>query len=177
MPDTVNSYWDLIEPYWHVFDIYNGPQDFETSIRSAPRPVVLLYAAYFCQSEVHNGGFLQFFWNNTGILAPEAIEGYGVIEMPTLASLLKEAALKLGLPYPRDRDERWDAMLNASGHNSHELKRMFKKQENLYMAFAKATESLHFDYLEKQFWRAAKAENGGFDHAANRYAQNPSLFH
>jgi hypothetical protein len=86
MTETIHSYWDYIEPYWDVFDIYNGHQGFESSIHNAPRPVVLLYAAHFCQSEVHNGGFLQFFWNNTGVLAPEAIEGYGVIGMPTLAS-------------------------------------------------------------------------------------------
>jgi len=29
--------------------------------------MLLLYAAHFCLSEVHNGGFLQLFWNSTGI--------------------------------------------------------------------------------------------------------------
>jgi hypothetical protein len=102
MSETINTYWDYIEPYWDVFDIYNGPQGFESSIHNAPRPAVLLYAAHFCQSEVHNGGFLQFFWNDTGVLAPEAVEGYSVIGMPTLASLLREAASVLGTQYPRE---------------------------------------------------------------------------
>jgi hypothetical protein len=182
MTEAGHSYWDFIEPYWDVFDIYNGPEGFESSIRDAPRPAVFLYAAHFCQSEVHNGGFLQFFWNNTGVLAPEAIEGYSVIGMPTLASLLKEAAAALGTPYPRDRDDRWDALLAASGYSQTELEQLFKKHKNepagtkgLYGAFVEATKGLQFDSLDRKFWQAAKTENGGFEDAATRYAQSPFL--
>ena len=175
MTGAIQSYWELIEPYWNVFDIYNGPEGFESSIRGAPRCAALLYAAHFCQSEVHNGGFLQFFWNNTGVLAPEAIEGYAVIGMPTLASLVREAAATLGSPYPRDRDDRWNALLTASGHTSRNLKGIFKKQQNLYLAFAEATKKLPFDSLDRQFWQAARTENGGFDNAATRYTQGPFL--
>jgi len=175
MTGAERTYWDFIQPYWEVFDIYNGPDRFESSIRGAPRFAVLLYAAHFCQSEVHNGGFLQFFWNNTGVLEPEAIEGYTVIGMPTLASLLNEAASFLGTPYPRNRDDRWDALLAASGHTSREIEGIFKKQSNLYLAFADATRGLPFDSLDKQFWQAAKTENGGFEVAATRYAQSPFL--
>jgi len=175
MPEAANSYWDFIEPYWDVFDIYNGPEGFESSISGAPRPVVLLYAAHFCQSEVHNGGFLQFFWNSTGVLAPEAIEGYSVIGMPTLAALLKEAAAALGSPYPREREDRWDALLEASGHTSQELEEVFKRQENRYLAFAEATKALPFDSLNRQFWEAAKTENGGFQKAATRFANVSQL--
>jgi Domain of unknown function (DUF4375) len=177
MTETIHSYWDYIEPYWDVFDIYNGHHGFESSIHNAPRPIVLLYAAHFCQSEVHNGGFLQFFWNNTGVLAPEAIEGYSVIGMPTLASLLQEAASTLGTPYPRERNDRKDALLIASGHSKRELKQIFKKHENLYRAFAEATKALPFDLLSKQFWQAAKTENGGFEAAATLYSQKPFLIH
>jgi hypothetical protein len=175
MTKTIRTYWDYIEPFWDVFDIYNGLQGFESSIHNAPRSVVLLYAAHFCQSEVHNGGFLQFFWNSTGVLAPEAIEGYSVIGMPTLASLLKEAASVLGTQYPRERNDRKDALLIASGHSQRELKQIFKKQENLYLAFAEATKGLPFDSLDQQFWQAAKTENGGFEAAATRYSQDPFL--
>jgi hypothetical protein len=184
MSGVVDSYWDFIEPYWSVFDIYNGPEGFESSTRGAPRPVVLLYAAHFCQSEVHNGGFLQFFWNNTGVLAPEAIEGYRAIGMPNLAALLKGAASPLGSPYPRNRDERWDALLVASGYGVRDLRKIFKKRRDgpdeerrLYAAFLEATKNLPFDELNRRFWETAKTENGGFEDAATRYAQSPFLIH
>jgi hypothetical protein len=77
-------------------------------------------------AEVHNGGFLQLFWNNTGVLVPEAIEGLLAIGMLKMASILREAALPLGTPYPRDRDDRWDALLVASNRDSDELEQMFE---------------------------------------------------
>src|SRR5579871_113035 len=74
MAESIHSYWDTIEPVWDKINIYEGEATFLTSIQPLPRPVVLLYAAHFCLSEIYNGGHLQFFWNNTGILCPEAIE-------------------------------------------------------------------------------------------------------
>ncbi len=182
MTETIHTYWDYIEPYWDVFDIYNGLNGFESSIRGVPRPAV------FCHSllrshvpfEVHNGGFLQFFWNNTGVLAPEAIEGYSVIGMPTSAALLKEAASALGKPYPRDREDRWEALLAASERSKPELMRIFEKLDpddtrGFYKVFVEATRNLRFDELDKQFWAAAKTENGGFEEAATRFAKAPRL--
>ena len=178
MSGTVDSYWDFIEPYCDVFEIHDGPEGFDSSIRGAPRTAVLLYAAHFCQSEVHNGGFLQFFWNNTGVLAPEAIEGYEAIGMPTLASLVMEAASLLGSSYPRDRDDRWDAMLAASGYTQLQLEQIFGKYKDepdstkgLYRAFVEVAKCLPFDKLDRRFWQAVKTENGGFEEAATRYAR------
>ena len=85
MAESIHSYWDTIEPVWDKINIYEGEATFLTSIQPLPRPVVLLYAAHFCLSEIYNGGHLQFFWNNTGILCPEAIEGFNLIGMPQLA--------------------------------------------------------------------------------------------
>jgi hypothetical protein len=92
--------------------------------------------------------------------------------MPKMAALIREASFPLGSPYPRYRDERWDALLVASGRKSKELKHIFKKNENLYLAFVEATDILNFDALDKQFWEGAKTENGGFQDAATRYAQS-----
>lgn len=182
MAEAIKSYWDFIEPYWDVFDIYNGPEGFESSTRGAPRSAVLLYAAHFCHSEVHNGGFLQFFWNNTGVLAPEAIEGYRAIGVPSMGEALTNAVRLLGSPYPRARDERWDALLVASGHSESELREIFEKygrkpdhMKSLYADFVEATSVLPFDELNRRFWNAAKTENGGFEDAATRYAQNPTV--
>jgi hypothetical protein len=128
-----------------------------------------------CLAEVHNGGFLQLFWNTTGVLVPEGIDGFNTIGMTTMAALLQRAASKLGAPYPRNRDDRWDALLIASGHGTKELKSIFDNQKNPYVAFAEATKRLGFDLLENEFWETAKTENGGFQKAATRYAQSPFL--
>lgn len=175
MGKPISSYWDVLEPHFKAINIYEGSVELATSISGIPRHVVLLYAAHMCQSEIHNGGFLQLFWNSTGIIVPEAIEAYRTIGMPTLASLLEQASLPLGSPYPLDRDGRWDALLVASGQSEQALELIFKNEDNLYLAFAKATSNLLLDEFDKRFWDAAKTENGGFQAAATRYAQNPFL--
>jgi hypothetical protein len=175
MSKPIVSYWDVLEPHFEAINIYSDPGTLAESIVDILRHVVLLYAAHMCQSEVHNGGFLQLFWNSTGIIVPYGIEAYKTIGMPKLASLLEQAAQPLGSPYPLERDDRWDALLCCSGLNTAELDAMFKEEDHLYIAFSKATNKLLFDDLNRQFWDAAKSENGGFEIAATRYAKNPFL--
>jgi hypothetical protein len=71
----MRSYWDVVEPVFKLIDLRDQESFFSTTA-VMPHSVVLLYAAHFCLSEVHNGGFLQFFWNSTGLVAPEAADGF-----------------------------------------------------------------------------------------------------
>ncbi len=173
----MQSYWEVIKPLFDMIDTGNGSTAFTASTSSVSRSSVLLFAAHMALAEVHNGGFLQLFWNETGVLVPEAVEGFTTIGMPTMAAILHEAAQPLGDPYPGDRDERWDALLVASGRSAKELKRIFKNAENLYFAFQEATLTLPFDALNQRFWETAKTENDGFQDAATHYAQAPFLIH
>ncbi len=166
----MESYWEVVEPLFHQIDTGNDGTAFLESCISIPRSSVLLFSTHMALSEVHNGGFLQLLWNETGVLVPEAIEGFSTMGMPTLAAILKEAALPLGTPFPRNREDRWDALLAASGINSEELERIFKNAENFYLGFVTATSTLQFDKLDRRFWETAKTENGGFQSAATQYA-------
>jgi hypothetical protein len=80
---------------------------FAQTFDAIPRSVGLLYAASFCQSEVCNGGFTQFFWNNTGVLTPEAVEGIGQAKV---ANMVQRAMDMLGGPFQRGRAARWRAV-------------------------------------------------------------------
>jgi Domain of unknown function (DUF4375) len=116
--------------------------------------------------------FFNFFWNSTGIAVPEAIDGYRTIGMMKLAELVETAAKLLGNPYPRDRDDRWDALLVASKKTSDELKADFERTDHLYQAFLEATRPLGFDAMDRQFWALAADEAGGYEEAATRYARS-----
>lgn len=169
----MDSYWEFVEPLFGAVK-FDRPEVFFPSIAPLPRSSVLLFAAHMCLAEVYNGGFLQLFWNNTGLMVPEGIEGFLNIGMPEMARLLCETARRLGEPYPRCRDERWDAMLAASVLGEFQLQRIFEKHKNeakgLYLAFAEATLGLGFDEIDKRFLETARVENGGFQDAATSYA-------
>jgi hypothetical protein len=176
----MESYWQIVEPLFSTINFGDGPETFARSTTAIPRTSVILFAAHMCLAEVHNGGLLQLFWNNTGVMVPEGIEGFVTMGMPQMAEILCNAARPLGSPYPRSREERWEALLAASGRSKHELMDRFKKLDpddtkGFYLVFTEAAKTLSFDVLEKQFLEVAGEENGGFQQAATRFARNPHL--
>jgi hypothetical protein len=112
----VVEYWSLVDPFWqHLNQSWDdGPDEFVRRFRSVPQEIGHLYAAHWCQSEVRNGGFLQFFFNTTGLMAPEALEGFRAIGAADWAKILAEAMQYFGSPYPRDRDEREESLPSRS---------------------------------------------------------------
>jgi hypothetical protein len=102
------SYWSLVEPVWLPLNRSwdDGPEDFIRQFRAVMPEIGHLYAAHWCQSEVRNGGLHQFFLNTTGILAPEALEGFGAIGTEDWGAILAQAMKHFGTPYPRRRADR-----------------------------------------------------------------------
>lgn len=100
------DYWPLIEPDYNRVSIYDGPDRFLADIRGTPDWRIHLLAVHWCNSEVCNGGFDQFFLNSTGVLAPEALRGYESVGRNDLADLLRQAMARLRPDYPRDRSAR-----------------------------------------------------------------------
>jgi hypothetical protein len=71
-------YWKVVEPILEEVDIYRGVEAFTKSFTAVRREVGLLCAAFWCQSEVRNGGLGQFFGNNAHLVrAPSPYCGYG----------------------------------------------------------------------------------------------------
>lgn len=141
----MSNYWSTVEPFWEAINIGEGPEVFRKTFETVPRVSGLLFAAHFCQSEVCNGGFRQFFSNSTGVLAPEAAEGFREIGQPKIATLIQSAMGLVGSPYLRDREER-QARLKQISKDS-------------------------LDLLDEEFFDLIESENGGFQEAADSYAE------
>jgi hypothetical protein len=76
-----DRYSSAIEPYWREVSIYDGPSVLARDLGRVPEAIGHLLSAHWCYSEVCNGGFHQFFYNPTGVLAPEAVTGFRAIGM------------------------------------------------------------------------------------------------
>ncbi len=146
------EYWDVVELVWDEINIYVVADVFLSTYSSAKWPAGQLYAAHFAQSEICNGGFHQLFWNSTGILSPEAAQGFELIRMPQTANLVTSAMEAVGSPFPRERSERQKA-----------LERVSKDR---------------LDRLDQQFCKNIDTENGGFEAAADAFVnkQRESIF-
>ena len=143
------AYWGLVEPIWKAISIYDGPAKFISQFRAVPLPAGLLYAAHWCQSEVRNGGFHQFFYNSTGVLAPEALTAFESIGLHEWATILTEAMRLFGTPYPRERVDRIQKLA----------------------AVPREREKRAFQDLDLKFYDWLHAEKHRFEHAADKFAQ------
>jgi hypothetical protein len=72
----------MIKPHWKRVTIYEGGDPFLREYARTPEAARNLLTAHWCQSEVCNGGPHLFFFNPTGVLAPEAAIGYEAIGLP-----------------------------------------------------------------------------------------------
>jgi hypothetical protein len=144
MADEQRSYWDVLNAVWNDINIYDGAEVFLNDLGKTTRAQAMLFCSHFCQSEICNGGFGQFFSNSTGVLAPEAVEGFNAIGMPKCAAIVSEAMILFGTQYPRERETR-AARLDSL-----------------------AVEA--FEAYDDRFYAQISTENGGFDAAATRYA-------
>ena len=149
-----DSYWELVEPYWEAVDIYGDPDEFLATYSLVPRPNALLLAAHWCQSEVCNGGFHQFFTNSTGVLAPEALEGFETIGRSDLAKLLREAMAYFGPSFPRDQESRCVALEKLQGDRREDWDPFFGNDNAFYECLARET----FETAADRYARKTKGE-------------------
>ena len=148
--DPGDLYWRAVDPYWAEVSIYDGAAVLGCDLAQIPPGSANLLCAHWCQSEVRNGGFHQFFYNSTGVLAPEAVAGFYAIGMPTCAWLIEEAMKFFGDPYPRERQSRIEVLKPYDIQDP--------DQED------------PFGSLDDRFYEVVDSENGGFLSAADQYA-------
>jgi len=109
------SYWNHIKEAGVKVSIYDGVEVFKAGFGEYPSWVGDLLAVHWILSEVSNGGLKQFFWNSTGILAPEAVEGFSQMGLPEVAKVVKEAMAFFGAEYPRDKNRRRELLGDCEG--------------------------------------------------------------
>ena len=107
--------WRAIDPYRERVDIFFEPDELLSDFKAVPAAVGHLLAVWWCNSEVCNGGFHQFFSNSAGILAPEALAGYRSIGSVHCSELVESAIRMFGSDFPRDRDSRFARLSELEG--------------------------------------------------------------
>jgi hypothetical protein len=131
----LNGYLRILEPMWNSVRLDQGTREFRKQFRAFRPEFGHLFAAVWCSSEIENGGFHQFFYNSTGILAPEAVDGFGAIGLKGCARPLCRAMRFFGESYPRDRARRLKRLPKRSGESRKEWDPFFDLDEAFYTAF------------------------------------------
>ena len=114
--ETLAALWPISDVPSQCISIYEGPGVFLQQYAAAPPVHQTVFVAYWLQAEVLNGGLAQLFGNDTGVLAPEAVEACMLLNLPNLAGKIQEAMNWFGSPYPRNRLSRHQ-QLQAAGQS------------------------------------------------------------
>jgi hypothetical protein len=92
----------------------------------------MLYATWWLESEVDNGGFNQFFWNSSGQFAQDALDGFKLLHADELANLTGAAI--------------------AIAQREAPLRQKFQAQGTIE-AFSESYKHTSLDELDKQFYK------------------------
>ena len=96
--------WDVIEALWDVVPLSKKGLEILQQVTRGQRA---LLALDWCQKEIRNGGFEQFFLNSTGVFANEALKGFRLIGADVYAKLLEKAmSIFSGSETPISRSKR-----------------------------------------------------------------------
>ncbi|GEM_PF-2404459 len=70
----------------------------------------MVFAVWWYQAEINNGGHAQFFGNSTGIVWEDALKGLGLMGLRENQAILQEAVGRLGGAPAKERQKRLDQL-------------------------------------------------------------------
>ena len=107
---ATDDVWTINEPMYWTINIYGSYDDYIESAKSFTVEQRYLNAISWYFAEVNNGGHHQFFYNSTGIVWEDALEGLRLFKMDELADNLQSVIDYFGGSVPFDREERWNIL-------------------------------------------------------------------
>lgn len=119
---------------WNEQPISDDPAEFLEWFRSLTPPQQICFPAQWVCNEVYNGGFHQYFWNSTGLHAPEAVTGFRTLGLDDIAEIVEKTMSVFGKEYPREREARIEFLDSIEGDDISEWNPFFELDDVFYEA-------------------------------------------
>ncbi len=91
-PDKSEITWKVIYPMGEGVDFYEDLATFESTVSGATKGQRAVFAYRWYVIEVENGGHHQFFWNSTGMLWEDALDGFRTLHESAFEDVLRAAS-------------------------------------------------------------------------------------
>lgn len=148
-------YWPFGDVTHEKISFYEGESKFLSDYESCSEMDRNLFCAWWCRAEVLNGGLEQFFYNDTGVLALEAVRAFYALNAPLLAESLIGSMSIFGSEYPRSKDLRLKVLTSLQSSD--------------------VDFSSFFDSFDEIFCNYLYMENGGIEQLALEYCEVKSI--
>lgn len=133
--DIKNDTLDILEPMNNTINIYDSYEEYVKSAEIFTIEQRYLFAIDWYYYEVNNGGHHQFFFNSTGIVWEDVLNGFKCFGMNDYAKNFQKVIDYLGGIIPFDREER-NEMLEA----------LEEKNEDEFFKFLDEADNFIYDY-------------------------------
>jgi len=142
----------IIDPLWWEVRTYEGEKAYNEDLDQFSLPQRYIFAIQCYMAEVNNGGHWQFYYNSSGIVYPDALQGFLEIGHQQAYDILNETIALAGGKIPLDRSRRirqLDRLSDSQNDAMEALDMAFFEIDDLdekMMAYIKANESdFYFD--------------------------------
>lgn len=132
---NIKESWDVFIPMWHTINIYDSYEEYVKSAEIFTIEQRYLFAIHMYLGEVINGGHHQFFFNSTGIVWEDVINGFKCFGMNDYAKNFQKVIDYFGGTIPFDREERCE-ILGA----------LEEKNEDEFFEFLDETDNFVYEY-------------------------------
>ena len=108
--NSKNGSYEIIEPLWWSVSIYDGEDKYNADLSEFSIEQRYIFAITWYIAEVNNGGHDQLYFNSTGIVTEDALNGFKELGLTVNYNILKESFdLMEGLP-SKDREKRQEQL-------------------------------------------------------------------
>lgn len=138
--------WDVCKPMFELINIYDGYEQYLKSAEGFTLEQRYLSAIHWYWGEVINGGHHQFFYNSTGIVWQDALNGFKHFGMPEFADNFQKVVDYCGGTISFDRQERWNMLEELEEKNGEELWAVLGKADDF--VYKHQREEGEWDYIK-----------------------------
>lgn len=134
---------DICEPMWNTINIYDSYEDYLKSAEVFTLDQRYLFAIIWYFAEVNNGGHHQFFYNSTGIVWEDALNGFKNFGMNEYANNFQKVINYCGGRISFDRNERYE-MLQRLEENEEEFFKVLDEADDFVFDYAGEENELNY---------------------------------
>lgn len=141
---NIEDSWDICEPLWFIINICEGYEDYIKSAEILTLEQRYLFAITWYFAEVNNGGHHQFFYNSTGIVWKDVINGFKHFGMPKFAANFMKVIDYCGGSISLDREERWNMLESLENKNEEEFFKILDEADDFIFNYEGEENELNY---------------------------------
>ena len=143
----VEDSWEVIEPVYAMVNIDDSYEKYLESAKSFTLEQRYLLAIIWYFIEVNNGGHHQFFFNSTGIVWEDTLNGFRLFGMNHFANNFEKVIDYFGGKIPLDREERLKVLKVLEAENKNAFYEMLEEADDFVYDYD--GEETELDYIQK----------------------------